>query len=414
MKKKVRKIITITTTALLSLMCVACSNSDSIDVVNEIDEIEKVERIPKNPDDELRGAWISTVYNADFPTVQNNVEGQKAEFIEKIDQLQSMGINSVMVQVRPKGDAYYKSELNPWSATINGGAQGVYPDYDVMQFMIEETHKRDMEFHAWLNPYRITTYGTDLNDLSKDNQARINPDWVIQHENALYYNPELDEVKQYIVDTVQEIVLNYNVDGIHFDDYFYPSNYPLTQGEEIIEDDEVVGTVQDLDGDEANERREHINDMVETVYHSIKEIDSDVVFGISPIGIWKNIGSDLNGSNTTGGEGFYNVFADALAWIDGGYIDYIAPQIYWEQGNKYADYETLVEWWDDKVYGTDIKLYIGQAVYKDIVASEITEQLDINREYFADGSIFFSTRDLIDNREGCADAIRDYYIGIDD
>lgn len=410
MKKKVRKIITITTTALLSLMCVACSNNDNIDVVNEIDEIEKVERIPKNPDDELRGAWISTVYNADFPTVQNNVEGQKAEFIEKIDQLQSMGINSVMVQVRPKGDAYYESELNPWSATINGGAQGVYPDYDVMQFMIEETHKRDMEFHAWLNPYRITTYGTDLNDLSKDNQARINPDWVIQHENALYYNPELDEVKQYIVDTVQEIVLNYNVDGIHFDDYFYPSNYPLTQGEEIIEDDEVVGTVQDLDGDEANERREHINDMVETVYHSIKEVDSDVVFGISPIGIWKNIGSDSNGSNTTGGEGFYNVFADALAWIDGGYIDYIAPQIYWEQGNKYADYETLVEWWDDKVYGTDIKLYIGQAVYKDIVASEITEQLDINREYFADGSIFFSTRDLLDNREGCADAIRDYYL----
>lgn len=200
---------------------------------------------------EFRGVWISTVYSSDYPSVQNDVAGQKAEFIEKLDILQANGFNAVFVQVRPKGDAFYKSDLNPWSSVLTG-VQGKDPGYDPMAFMIEEAHKRGMEFHAWLNPYRITTSGTDLSTLSADNMARQNPDWILTYNNAMYYNPAKEAVKQYVTDTVAEIIENYDVDGIHFDDYFYPSNYPLPDGET-------------RDGATANERREHVNELIEMV-----------------------------------------------------------------------------------------------------------------------------------------------------
>lgn len=344
----------------------------------------------------FRGVWISTVYNSDFPTVQNDIDGQKLEFTTKLDQLKELGINAVMVQVRPKGDAYYKSELNPWSSTITG-TEGKDPGYDVMEFMIDEAHKRGMEFHAWLNPYRVTTSGTDVSKLSSDNMARKNPSWIITYNNALYYNPELTEVKQYITDTVEEIVVNYNVDGVHFDDYFYPSKYPLSEGETD-------------DGAEANARRGHVNEMVKMVYDIIKSVDENIDFGISPMGIWKNDYTDPKGSATNGSEAYYTVSSDALAWIEGGYIDYITPQIYWETGNIYADYETLVKWWKQQVVGTDVELYIGQGVYKDVVAEQIGKQLDINNNYNVDGSIYFSMRDLLSDREGCGTAIKNHYI----
>lgn len=181
-------------------------------------------------DEDMRAVWISTVYSADYPSTQNNAEAQKAEFIKKLDQAQALGLNTVVVQVRPKGDAFYESDLNPWSAVLTG-TQGKDPGYDPMKFMIEETHKRGMEFHAWMNPYRITTSGVDLSALSADNMARKHPDWILTYNNAMYYNPAKEEVKQYITDTVAEVVENYDVDAIHFDDYFYPSNYPLPEGE---------------------------------------------------------------------------------------------------------------------------------------------------------------------------------------
>ena len=346
-------------------------------------------------EEEMRGTWISTVYNADYPAAINDVAGQKQEFIDKLDQLKALGINTVFVQVRPKGDALYVSNLNPWSAVLTG-TQGQYPGYDPMAFMIEETHKRGMEFHAWLNPYRVTTSGTDLSVLSADNMARRNPDWVISYNNALYYDPARAEVKQYIVDTVAEIVQNYDVDGIHFDDYFYPSNYPLSSGETS-------------NGAEANQRRAHVNDMIRSVGEKIKSIESGVAYGVSPMGIWKNNTSDMNGSMTRGSEGYYAVFADARAWIDNEWIDYIAPQIYWEQGNAYADYETLVKWWSQAVKGTNVALYIGQGIYKDVVAAEIVEQMKINETYGTDGSIFFSMRDLLNNRAGSGTALKAYW-----
>lgn len=344
------------------------------------------------------GVWISTVYSADYPSVQNNIEGQKQEFTQKLDKLKAIGVNAVVVQVRPKGDAFYESKLNPWSAVLTG-VQGKDPGYDPMAFMIEEAHKRGMEFHAWMNPYRITTSGTDLAALSADNMARMHPDWIITYNGAMYYNPAKTGVKEYIRDTVAEVVKNYDVDAIHFDDYFYPTNYPLADG-------------QTRDGDEAKGRREHVNDMVRMVSEEIKKVNPKVQFGISPLGIWKNNSSDPSGSATNGGEGYYSVYGDAKTWIEKGWVDYITPQLYWEQGNAYADYETLVKWWSNLVKGTGVTLYIGQGIYKDVVAKEISEQLKVNEGYTVNGSIFFSARDLFDDRQGAATALKKYYSAV--
>ena len=348
-----------------------------------------------SPSQDMRAVWMATVFNIDFPNVKNNAASQQAEFVEKIEALKAVGINTIIVQVRPKADALYRSSINPWSDVLTG-VQGKDPGYDPMQFMIEETHKRGMAFHAWLNPYRVTTSGTDVNLLSENHPARNNPEWTFTHNNALYYNPEMPEVRKHIVATIEEIVKNYDVDGIHFDDYFYPSNYPLPQGE-------------GKNGIVANQRRENVNEMISSVRTAIKKINKNVAFGVSPTGIWKNKTSDSTGSDTGGYEAYFSVFADARAWIQNGWVDYIVPQIYWETGHKLADYETLVKWWSNEVKGTAVKLYIGQGIYRDVVAKQIGTQLQINQKYpEVKGSFYYSLRDLLVNRQDCKEQIKSF------
>ena len=343
----------------------------------------------------MAAAWIATVYGTDFPKAKTKKE-QKAEFEDILDTLCDKGINTVIVQVRPKGDALYESDINPWSDVLTG-TQGKYPGYDPLEFMTDEAHERGMELHAWLNPYRVTTSGTDISKLCETHPARLNPDWVIEHNNALYYDPSLDEVKEHITDTVQEIIETYDVDGIHFDDYFYPNNYPLSKGE-------------DKDGIEADERRENVNDLIRRVSRVIKRSGKDVVFGVSPSGICVNDESGKFGSVIRGSESYYTVYADPRVWIDKGWIDYITPQVYWETTHSTAAFETVVRWWVNEVKGTDVDLYIGHGLYKDVVSSQIGEQLEILEKYSAvDGSFFYSTRDIINDRMGCAEAIKEYY-----
>ncbi len=353
-------------------------------------------------ENDMRAVWISTVYNLDYPSTKNNITAQQNEFIEKLEQLKAMGMNTVVVQVRPKADALYASSINPWSDVLTG-TQGKNPGYDPLAFMVQAAHARGMELHAWLNPYRVTTSGTDLTALCASHPARLNPLWTFTYNNAIYYNPEVEAVKQHIVDTVKEIVMNYDVDGIHFDDYFYPSNYPLPAGET-------------RDGAVANARREAINDMVRRVSSTIKTVNAtygkNVKFGISPPGIWKNKSSDATGSNTNGRESYYALFADTRTWIQNDWIDYVVPQIYWNIGHSKADYATLVKWWSNEVFGTNVKLYIGQGIYTDSVATEIDTQLKLNQEYPAiKGSMYFSLRDLLSNRQSCATKITNFYKG---
>lgn len=356
----------------------------------------------QNFENDMRAVWISTVYNLDYPSTKNNITAQQNEFNEKLDALKAIGINTVIVQVRPKADALYASSINPWSDVLTG-TQGKNPGYDPLAFMIEAAHIRGMSLHAWLNPYRVTTSGTDLSTLSETHPARLNPSWTFSYNNALFYNPEVEGVKEHIVNTVKELVTNYDLDGIHFDDYFYPSNYPLPAGE-------------GKDGPVANARREAVNDMVKRVSRTIKSINAayskSVSFGISPPGIWKNSKSDTTGSNTSGREAYYALYADSRTWIQNGWVDYIVPQIYWKIGYSIADYETLVKWWSNEVKGTKVKLYIGQGIYTDDVAKEIGNQLSINKKYTdVKGSIYFSLRDLLNNRQSCKTQITNFYTG---
>lgn len=347
--------------------------------------------------EEMRAAWISTVYNMDWPKTKNNQVQQKKEYTDLLDKLKSVGINTVVVQVRPKADALYQSSINPWSDVLTG-TQGKYPGYDPLPFLIDEAHKRGMEFHAWFNPYRITTSSTDLNSLDPNHPARLNPSWVLQYKNgsynALMYNPGLPEVRKHVVDTVSEVVRKYDVDGVHFDDYFYRDG---------MNDDE---TYQKYGNGKSKEdwRRENVNTLLRDVNASIKSIDPSVEFGVSPSGIWKNKSSDPTGSDTRGFEHYYKSYADSRTWIKEDLVDYIVPQIYWTVGYPAADYSKLVSWWANEVKGSNVDLYIGQGVYRQggtdslNVAAQIKDQVNLNRQYSEiKGSMYFSARDIIKN-----------------
>ena len=345
---------------------------------------------------EFRGVWIASVYNIDWPKTLDNPEAQKQEFIEILDKLQSLNINAIFVQIRPTSDALYKSYINPWSKYLTG-EQGKYPGYDPLQFMIEETHKRDMEFHAWLNPYRITTQGTDLNELAPNNPARIKPEWVLEFNNALFYDPENPEVIEYVAKTVYEIIKKYDVDGIHFDDYFYPYDYPLPEGE-------------DREGEVANNRRESVNNLIRTIYKVIKSTKPSVQFGVSPYGVWKNKSSDLIGSESNSLESYYDLYMDTLTWIDEHIVDYIAPQIYWSTDNNDSNYEVMVSWWNDVVKDSGVRLYIGQNINDLDIASEIYKQIEINREYeYVSGNILFSASDIMNDNDNVVMHLKEAY-----
>ena len=348
----------------------------------------------KAQDSEVRAAWISTVFNIDWPSKASygNSEKQKQEYISLLDRLKNVGINTVMIQVRPESDAFYKSNISPWSRFLTG-KQGNDPGYDPLQFILEESHKRGMKVHAWLNPYRASIYD-DISSTSPSNPINTHRDWVIKYQGKWYYDPGKPEVTKYISDVVAEIVENYQVDGIHFDDYFYPGpGFP---------DSNTFN--QYGSGSIDNWRRANINNMVKTIRDRIKSINSNVVFGISPAGIWRNYSNDSNGSRTSGGESYNKQYADTRYWIKNGLVDYVVPQVYWRIGHPKADYATLVKWWSDQVRGTGVDLYIGQGIYKhgqdeyngENVAAEIKSQINLNRKYKdIKGSVFFSAKDIV-------------------
>lgn len=345
----------------------------------------------------MRAAWIATVLNIDFPSVLDDPQAQQAEFEDILDHLVAWGLDTAIVQVRPMGDALYESALNPWSSFLTG-TQGQDPGWDPLSFMIDEAHARGISLHAWLNPYRVThsSVRMTLEDLAEDSLARQHPEWLIEHENVLYYDPAREEVKQHIVDTVREIVDNYDVDGIHFDDYFYPAEYPLPDGAE-------------RDGIIAQERRANVNEMIRRVNEVCENAPHKVVFGVSPFGIWKNSTTDPAGSDTSGNESYYAMAADSVRWIREEIIDYIAPQLYWPIGHERADYATLAHWWAQQIDGTDVSLIIGQGIYAEENAAQITAQLELNATIpQITGSIFFSYQNLLDDSD-VSNAVQAFY-----
>ncbi|WP_197336594.1 glycoside hydrolase family 10 protein, partial [Paenibacillus larvae] len=331
-----------------------------------------------------------------------------------LDDVKQMGMNAVVVQVRPMADAFYPSEYAPWSEYLTG-TQGKSPGYDPLAFMVEEAHKRNLEFHAWFNPYRISTQSS-LDKLSANHPARQHPDWVVTYGGRLYFNPGLPEVKQYITNSVLEVVRNYDIDSVHLDDYFYP--YPVS-GEEFP-DDAAFRTYGNGFSSKADWRRDNVNQLVRDLSHEIKSAKTYVKFGISPFGVWRNKSSDPNGSDTRALSSYEAQFADTRKWVKEEWLDYIAPQVYWSFDFSAAQYNKVTDWWIEQTQGKNVHLYIGHAAYKvgddkDPAwnnPDEIPNQIKYNTERFnqVKGSVFFSYKDLKSNRLGIRDRlIQDLY-----
>lgn len=366
--------------------------------------------------DGLRGVWVSTVANLDWPSTSSygKTEAQKAEYIKLLDDVQAMGMNAVFVQVRPSADAIYPSKLVSWSSYLTGTA-GKNPGYDPLKFLIEETHRRGMEFHAWFNPFRAST-GGDASKLPANHVANEHPDWIVKFDGKLYINPGIPEAREHVIEAIMEVVQNYDIDGVHLDDYFYPTGETATS--KFIDDSTYKQYNAKQISNKGDWRRDNINQFVQELGASIEREKSKVSFGISPFGVWRNKTNDITGSDTKAGITAYdNTYADVRAWIKHGWIDYVAPQLYWSLTRKEVQYDVLADWWAGEVRGTGVKLYIGHAPYKIGTpeigwssASEIINQLEYNRQVpEISGSIFFSAKDLRKNPLGLIPLLKDYY-----
>jgi len=367
---------------------------------------------------ELRGIWVAVVANIDYPSKASvNPEVLKGEAAKILDNAEAMGLNAVFLQVRPASDALYKSKLFPWSKYLTG-RQGVAPDngFDPLEFWVSEAHRRGLELHAWINPYRVTKKTPkepkhDFTSLAASNPARLRPEWVVKYTDGnLYYNPGLPEVRSMVIDGVLELIGNYDVDGIHLDDYFYPGK-DFDDKAAYAKYGKGYANIDDW-------RRENVNMLIGGLSKAIKETGKAVSFGVSPFGIWANRNSNKLGSDTRGTQSYYDQYADTRKWVKDGLLDYIAPQLYWNIGYEIADYGKLLDWWADVTSGTGVDLYIGQAAYKAgstdpkspwYGAAEMERQLQLNStNKEVKGSIFFSSKPLSSNPE-LSNAIKEAY-----
>ncbi len=361
---------------------------------------------------EMRGIWIATVGNIDYPekptTDKRALISQLDDIIENVV---NSGANTILFQVRPSSDALYQSNLFPVSEFLTGEQGGDLPGgFDPYGYLVEEGHKHGLRVYAWINPYRITTGTaespkTDVNALDKSNPARIHPEWTVAYaDGRLYYNPGLPEVRELIVSGVRELVENYETDGVVFDDYFYP--YPVKNAE--FDDDR---TYKKFGGSTRLEdwRRENVNILVRDCYTAIKEINPDCEFGIAPFGIWQNDNGSNGGSKTSGFDSYSLIYSDPLAWIKGGYLDFIAPQIYWQFTTSVARFDVLVRWWNAAMSGHEsVKLYITHAAYRagEWDSGEIPQQVEFARsERSYCGSLMYGYKAIKNNENSVKDRI---------
>lgn len=348
----------------------------------------------------MKGIWVATVSKIDYPKESTTDPTQLMKDADEIlDNCKAMGFNAVFFQVRPAGDALYRSNIFPYSQWLTG-SQGLAPDngFDPLAYWVDGAHKRGMELHAWINPYRITTNGISLDELAYSNPARMNKNYTIHYSNGnYYYNPAMPEVRQLVIDGVMEIVNNYDVDGIHMDDYFYP-------GSDINDDTDFAKYNTGFDNKD-DWRRNNCDLLVKGISDSLK--GSGVKFGISPSGIWANRENNPLGSDTHGFESYSAIYADTRKWAAEGWIDYIAPQIYWEIGHSIADYDTLARWWSDALASSSTKLYIGIGEYRCTDAGSdsvwyngaaIKDQLALNKTLpVIEGEIHFNYNAIMKN-----------------
>ncbi|MBQ8292900.1 MAG: family 10 glycosylhydrolase [Bacilli bacterium] len=378
-------------------------------------------------DSDVRGVWVSNVVNIDTPKMVD-VESYKQYLVDMIKNIASYNMNLIIFQVRPTNDAYYPSKLNPWSKYITG-VEGRDPGFDVLQFVIDEAKKYNIQVHAWMNPYRVSTEALDklemtkeeyLNTLSENNFARLNPDCtILDGTNKVILKPASKKVIQFVTDTIMEVVDNYDVTGVHIDDYFYPYAKVPSELEEDDFNEAVkngfVGTFDDW-------RRDNVNKMIKSVHEGLKKsfdkTGKKVMFGISPFGIYRtNSALDPNGwsegsFHATGVcECYSSLYSDVYYWMEKGWIDYVVPQLYFPFERKDVNYHDLAAWWAKMAAKTNTTLYIGQAIYQmgsnEVWANpdEIDNQLCFNclHDNIA-GTIFFTYHDLVPGKNEVKDA----------
>ena len=383
-----------------------------------------------NAEISFRGAWIATVANIDWPSKEavGNDSLQQAEMTWLLDSLESLGINAIIFQVRPTADALYYSELEPTSHWLTGKQGSWKPTpplpegkeiqmpYDPLEWTIEEAHKRKMEVHVWLNPYRVNLASMDTSLICADHIWRRHPEWFWEYNKQWYFDPGLEVTREWICTIVQDIISRYDVQAIHMDDYFYPypaGGKPLPDQQTFLQHSRGFEDIREW-------RRDNVNRAIEAISETIHECKPEVQFGISPFGVWRNAKVDSTGSATQAGITNYDdLYADIRLWIQRGWIDYVLPQLYWEIGKRVADYEILAHWWANEVRGTRCRLYIGMAPYRLENASpkspwgkgnEIGRQMRLNRTIpEITGECFYSTRPLLRNPRGVCDTIRLIY-----
>ena len=313
------------------------------------------------PKREFRGAWIQCV-NGQFQGM--TPEKMQSVLTSQLDALQKAGINAIIFQVRAEADALYKSNYEPWSRFLTG-VQGKAPSpmWDPLQWMIDECHKRNMELHAWINPYRAKTKGTTA--LAPTHPYFQRPDLFVEYEGQLYFNPGLPENRQYICKIIRDIVTRYDIDALHMDDYFYP--YP-TPG---VDFPDQLAFAEHGRGyaDKGDWRRDNVNVLMKEIQQTVRECKPWVKFGVSPFGIYRNEKNDPNGSATNGLQNYDDLYADVLMWVNNGWVDYNIPQIYWQIGHPTADYETLIRWWSENAGARH--LYIGQDVERTVKYNDL-------------------------------------------
>ncbi|WIF88747.1 family 10 glycosylhydrolase [Acholeplasma laidlawii] len=359
-------------------------------------------------DKEIRAVWVATVANIDISQYDNE-ENYKKQIIDILERMKELKFNTMFFQTRPMNDSFYPSEYAPMSRFLSG-TEGVGVGWDVLEFLIKEAHVRGIEVHAWMNPYRVASgstasIGDQLALLHDSNFAKQNPSYVVQDKNgALILNPGIPEVREYLYNIVDELMENYAIDGVHFDDYFYSYS-----GTEDSQDADAFLNYNPNNLSLDDWRRENVNMFVKNIFERVEAHNKDnnmhVKFGISPFGIWRNKTQDALGSNSQGLSSYSAQYADSRKWVKEGWLHYIIPQLYWQFDHSTARFADLVDWWVDVVKDTNVDLIIGQGFYRYAEnsnnwtnESEFLEQLRYMSQYDEIiGSSIFSYKTLNSN-----------------
>nr|WP_315347396.1 family 10 glycosylhydrolase [Hoylesella enoeca] len=358
---------------------------------------------------EFRGTWIQSV-NGQFQGM--TTAGMQQELTRQLNELKKDGVNAIFFQVRPECDALYQSRFEPWSRFLTGvQGQAPSPYWDPLAWMVTECHKRGMELHAWINPYRAKTKGTTA--LSPHHIAMRHPERVFSYDGLYILNPGNPLNREYICRIASDIVRHYDVDGLHIDDYFYPYHV----AGQVIDDEKEYRQYGGGFKDKGDWRRDNVNRLIRQMHDSIRSVKPWVKFGVSPFGIYRNKQSAPGvGSDTRGTQGYDDLYADVLLWVKNGCVDYCVPQLYWQIGHPTADYKTLISWWNKNA--SNRPLFIGEDVERTVKfadpANPKSNQMSAkfalrNRMENIEGAVLWYSKAVVDNVGGYGQMLRTYY-----